>query len=252
MLLVCNGAQKSGSTWLYNILTLLVDCREPDSKYLTGNGKNPCISPNKFESFLQNVDIQSGNYISKNHLSRPEQRDLLLKHSDVYVFDIERDPKDVVVASYYDACNRVDYNHSFLKYYWSEGRELVAKLTAYHQLWRDAGERCHVASYEGLKNDFSSESRAIADKLGISLTESDIEQLYKGTSMDKLRSKYADQELYEGEKFFRKGIVGDWKNHFDDSSLKDLESVLRSGINPFDFHHVLFQMRAWLNWHFRK
>ena len=252
MLLVCNGAQKSGSTWLYNILTSLVDCKEPDPKYLTGNSRNPCISPDKFESFLQSVDLRSENYISKNHLTRPEQRDLLLKHSNVYVFDIERDPKDVVVASYYDACNRLGYNHSFLKFYWSEGRELVAKLAAYHELWRDAGARSHIASYEGLKNDFPSESRAIADTLGISLAKSDIEQLYSDTSMGKLRKKYADHELYEGEKFFRKGIVGDWKNHFDDSSLKDLESVLKSGINQLGFHHVLFQIRAWLNWHLRK
>lgn len=252
MLLVCNGAQKSGSTWLYNILTLLVDCKEPDPEYLTGNSKNPCISPDKYGSFLKSVDIDGENYISKNHLSRPEHRDLLLKHRNVYIFDIERDPKDVVVSSYYDACNRFGYHRSFLKFYWREGRELVAKLTDYHELWRDAGSRCHVASFEGLKNDFPSESRAIAETLGISLSDEQIEQLYEDTSIARLRNKYSDQELYEADKFFRKGIVGDWQNHFDGASLKDLESILKSGISPFDFRHVLFQIRDWLNWHLGK
>ena len=135
MLLVCNGAQKSGSTWLYNILTWLIECRAPDARYLTGNGKNPCIRPDMFGLFLQSVDISSDHYISKNHLAQPELRDLLVSNEDVYVFDIERDPKDVAVSSYYDAKNRHGYTGSFEKYYWTQGRELVAELAAYHSLW---------------------------------------------------------------------------------------------------------------------
>jgi hypothetical protein len=252
MLLVCNGAQKSGSTWLYNILTSLVDCKEPDPEYLTGNSKNPCIAPGKFESFLQNVDFVNENYISKNHLSTVEQRDLLLKYNGVYIFDIERDPRDVVVSSYYDARNRFGYDQPFLKFYWTNGRELVAKLMAYHELWRNSGVRCHVASFEGLKNTFPSDVRGIAGTLHITLSDEEIEQLYEDTNMDKLRKKYANQELYAGDKFFRKGIVGDWGNHFDNRSLNDLESILKSGISPLDLRHVLFQLRSWLNWQLNK
>lgn len=247
MLLVCNGAQKSGSTWLYNILTSLVECRSPERHYLTGNSNNPCIRPDMLAEFLQSADLGADNFISKNHLDKPVYRDLLVANDAAYVFDIERDPKDVVVSMFYDARNRHGYDRSFSKYYWTHAREMVAGLEAYHALWREAGPRCHVASYEGLKTDFPAQVRAIAAVLGITLTESDIGRLHAETSMDKLRKKYSRDALYTGEKFFRKGIVGDWENHFDESTLQDIESILKSGIRKFDRHHIAYRIRHWLN-----
>ena len=106
MLLVCNGAQKSGSTWLYNILTSLMRCERPDQRYLTNNSSHPCIRPDLLGEYLESEDYISNDYITKNHLANPKYRDLLLSNRDVYVFDIERDPKDVAVSLYYDECNR--------------------------------------------------------------------------------------------------------------------------------------------------
>ncbi|MFQ5634644.1 MAG: sulfotransferase domain-containing protein, partial [Gammaproteobacteria bacterium] len=206
MLLVCNGARKSGSTWLYNILTSLVACEEPDARFLTGNTRNPCLRPDMLEEFLGTADFDFVDYITKNHLAGPEFRDMLLARQNVYVFDIERDPKDVAVSLYYDACNRHGYGLGFDRFYWSEGREKIAELSAYHGLWRQAGPRCHVASYEGLKNGFAAEVRAIAGILGIALSDDEIDRLREKTSMESLRSKYADQDLYKGERFFRKGL----------------------------------------------
>ena len=114
------------------------------------------------------------------------------------------------------------------------------------------GRGCHVASYEGLKEDFPSQVRAIACVLGVTLVDDEIERLRDETSMDSLREKYSEKPLYQGENFFRKGVVGDWENHFDQATLRDIDKVLTHGIGEFDRHHLAYRFRRWLGWQLSK
>ncbi|MGH8596734.1 MAG: sulfotransferase domain-containing protein, partial [Gammaproteobacteria bacterium] len=140
MLLICNGAIKSGSTWLYNILINLVDCQAPPARYLTGrSAKSPCIKPEMLELFLATEDIRNNHYISKNHYADPKLKDLLSRYEDAYVFDIERDVKDVIVSNYYHDRFRNGYQGTFEQYYWEQGRGTAVKIARYHALWRDGG-----------------------------------------------------------------------------------------------------------------
>lgn len=235
MLIICNGAIKSGSTWLFNILINLVECQNPPEQYLTGRSeKSPCIWPEKLEGFLAEADYKNNNYISKNHLNKPEYKALVQGNQDVFIFDIERDPRDVVVSNYYHDCFRNGYKGSFEKYYWGDGRFVANQLAGYHSLWANCGPRAYTTSYEGLKTDFPTEARAIAKTLGIELSDEAVETLKANTSIDSLRKNYKDDERYQGQKFFRKGEVGDWKNHFDDKMLADIASIQEKGIGKFD------------------
>ena len=235
MLIICNGAVKSGSTWLYNILINLVDCVHPPEEYLTGSSqKSPCIKPGILEKFLDQEDYKQTNYISKNHLNKPEHKALVQNNEDVFIFDIERDPRDVVVSNYYHDCFRNDYKGSFEKYYWDTGRFVADQLAGYHALWADCGPRAYMTCYEGLKNTFDIEARAIASVFGIELSDEAVVELKARTSFDSLRKNYQDDARYQGEKFFRKGEVGDWKNHFDEKMLADIESIQAQGMKRFD------------------
>lgn len=252
MLVVCNGAPKSGSTWLYNILVQLVSCEWPEKSYLTDNKKHPCIRPEVLAEFIEREDFSSRNIITKNHLGKPSQKDVLISDDNIYVFDIERDPKDVAVSLYFDECNRHGYRGSFADFYWRYGREEVTKLEAYHDLWRSAGSRSYVTSYEKLKENGVAEILNIAKVLGIEISSEEAGTIQEKTSLNSLRKKYSDQELYKGEKFFRKGVVGDWKNHFTPRLKKDIDNVIKHGIGKFDYHYNLNQIRRWFAWHFRK
>jgi len=235
MLIICNGAIKSGSTWLFNILIHLVECQNPPEQYLTGRSeKSPCIKPEMLEKFLADENYSTANYISKNHLNRPEHKALVMAQNEVYIFDIERDPKDVVVSNYYHDCFRNDYIGSFEKYYWSRGRFVAEQLAGYHSLWADCGQRAYTTSYEGLKNNFEPEAKAIAAVLGIELSDAAASEIKTNTSIDSLRKNYRDDKRYQGEKFFRKGEVGDWKNHFDSKMLADIKSIQDKGIRRLD------------------
>lgn len=238
MLVICNGAVKSGSTWLYNILFELRDFVRPPEHYLTEASRrrtrNPCIQPELLETFLRDEDIVGTDYLSKNHVGRPEHRDLLMSNPHVFVFDIERDVRDMVVSSYYDDCNRNGYQGSFREHYWEHGRYLAYDVIRYHDNWRNSGDHFLMVSYEGLHNDFAAQVRPIAAMLGVELDDQAVEQLREKTSMGSLRKRYQDESLYKDDKFFRKGQVGDWQNHFDAEISADILAIEKKGIGQFD------------------
>lgn len=240
MLIICNGAIKSGSTWLYNILVHLVECEHPPARYLTGRSvKSPCIKPDCLAEFLAEEDIAGRNYISKNHLASPAHRDLLAAEASAYVFDIERDPRDVVVSNYYHDCFRNGYEGDFDSYYWSRGRYVAAELAAYHELWRTGSPRFYVSSYEALHRDFPAEARRIAAVFNIDLSDAAVDQLKADTSITKLRKAYKDDQRYQGSKFFRKGEIGDWKNHFEADTLADVIRLQERGLSLLDRRNLL-------------
>lgn len=232
MLIVCNGAAKSGSTWLYNVVHQMVRSPWPDRRYLTSSKKHPVIRPDALEGYLRAEDFQSNDVVTKAHYGNRQLRDLLLARPDVRVLDMTRDLHDVIVSSYYDSCRRHGFAGSFSAYYWLEGRSLAAYLIRYHRLWGDGHPQVFVTSFESLKNDFANEVRRIADFMGHTLDDAAIDTLRQATSIDTLRRKYDDDEK---QPFFRKGVIGDWKNHFDPRMLRDLSRIEASGdIGKFD------------------
>ncbi len=248
MLVICNGAIKSGSTWLFNILSNLRPFSRPDDQYLTlNNERHPCIRPDMLRRFLSAEDYVANDYLSKNHLSDAKHRDMLALNSHVYVFDIERDPKDVIVSNYYHDCFRNGYSRDFSRYYWEVGRDVAASLACYHDLWRNIGPRAYTTSYENLHSAFAEEVRCIANVLNVDVSDHDIERIKEETSLRQLRSQYQSEPKFEGEKFFRKGEIGDWKNHFDEAMLVDIEKIERGGIGAFDFMRIRNRVRALFN-----
>jgi hypothetical protein len=240
MLIICNGAIKSGSTWLYNILINIVECKHPPENYLTGRSeKSPCLRPDMFEKFLREENYTRQNFITKNHLADSSFVTLFQSNPQVYVFDIERDPKDVAVSNYYHDQFRNGYEGEFDEYYWSSARYVVDQLASYHNLWRDSGPRNYVSSYERLQSNFEEEVVKIAEVLGVNLSSEQVAQLKTQTSLKSLRTEYKKDERYQGAKFFRKGEVGDWVNHFDKKMLHDASSIIDSGISKYDYRRVI-------------
>lgn len=244
MLIICNGAIKSGSTWLYNILINIVDCQHPPAHYLTGRSeKSPCLRPDMLDQFLREEEYKTQNYITKNHLSDPSYVSLFRSHDEVYVFDIERDPKDVAVSNYYHDQFRNGYEGDFADYYWDSARYVVDQLANYHNLWRHSGPRNYVSSYERLQSNFEAEVVDIAKVLGVELSNEQVVALKVQTSLGSLRSEYKKDDRYQGEKFFRKGEVGDWVNHFDKAMLEDANKIIDRGIPWYDHRKIVRSIR---------
>lgn len=227
MLIIANGAFKSGSTWLYNILRDLTGFTAPPREYLNPTWKNPSLLPETIEPLLKVLKPSDG-FIVKNHFDKPEHRAVLLKHPDVRVFDMTRDLRDVVVSAYYHV-RRVDgFEGDFETYYWGLGRKIVRDVSRYHALWARPSKQIACASYEGLHNDFETEVGRWLAFLNIHVPPEKIAESKKATSLDSLRERYGEQN--DSDKFFRKGVVGDFQNHMTPKMLADLTDLERRAV----------------------
>lgn len=237
MLVVCNGAAKSGSTWLYNIIQSISSFDWPDSEFISNaNSKHPTIKESLLADYLRSAEFVDRDVISKNHYGKKIHRDLLLSRPEIRILDISRDSRDVIVSSYYDECRRNGFSGSFGEYYWEAGRLLVHKLRCYHEIWSISHPQILVSSYEALKTQFDVEVTRIATFLGVDLVDKDLTRIYEATNIQSLRQSYKDDAQYNttNNPFFRKGEIGDWKNHFDKKMITDYEKVNRRGIGMFD------------------
>jgi hypothetical protein len=250
LLVVCNGAAKSGSTWLYNIVSNIAEFHWPDPQFLSNsNTKHPTIKEARLGGFLETEAYQNQNFISKNHYGREQHRDLLLSSAHTRILDMCRDTRDVIVSSYYDDCRRNGYTGSFGDYYWQSGRFLVDKVNRYHKVWGTPHSQILVTSYEALKTEFDDEVRKIGFFLGADLGEEDLARIDKASNIDSLRKSYRDDAQYNTREnpFFRKGEIGDWKNHFDAKMNRDYEKIERDGIGRFDPIYLRTRIRQKLH-----
>lgn len=239
MLVISNGAVKSGSTWLFNILTSLKDFAWPEPSVLTKrNSKHPTIAEPLLEDYLSDHDFSDRDEISKNHLGKPEHRALLLSREDVRVVCMTRESRDVIVSAYYHGLLADKIKGSFADYYWSDGRVLVPELKRYEETWRQSHPRLIATSFESLKSDFHGEVARLAQFFALAVDHDTVEGIYRETSLGSLREKYQDSSAHHREdgEFFRKGEIGDWRNHFDDRMLADHDQISRVGISPLDRH----------------
>jgi hypothetical protein len=188
------------------------------------------ISEVKIEALLRDERHQ-GVYLSKSHLYLPEVVRALLRYENLRVLNIKRDFRDVVVSAYYHYCRTRRVKMTFDRYYWRIGRYRIVEIMDYHRAW-NAGDPARVllTSYERLQSDFESEVRRLAGFLGVGLDERTIEDIRERTSLESLRHQRGEDDKPEEERFFRKGIVGDWKNHFTDAQMQDFERIKREGL----------------------
>ncbi len=234
MLIIVNGPFKSGSTWLFNIVSCMVEHAPLPAEYQNPRWNNPSIHPRLLADFIAKVDYRHTNYVSKNHLRTVRERDFVLAQEGVMVLSITRNLRDVVTSAYYHYRRKEGYAASFETFYWQRGRGIADFVRRYNQLWSVSSSRLHVASYERLRTDFASEVREIGRFLGLALSHEEVERIRQETTLEALREKYGQSEDDERPTFFRKGIVGDWESHFDARMLRDIERIEQKGMSLLD------------------
>jgi hypothetical protein len=233
MLVLANGAFKSGSTWLRDIILQLLPF-DPIPEQFQHPDLPHWIDERKLRSFLTRWDLRTHSYLSKSHLYDPGLRDALLSHESVRVFNIKRDMRDVLVSHYFHVRRLKKISGSFADYYWKLGRLKAWQMWRYHQVWRGPSPRLFATSFEQLKTSFADEVRKIATFLGVALSPDRIAEIQRETSLERLQEKRGEADKPEAERFFRRGEIGDWKAHFDQAMLDDLANLESNGLGIHD------------------
>ncbi|GAA6235588.1 sulfotransferase 6B1 [Lates japonicus] len=82
-----------------------------------------------------------------------------------------------------------------------------------------------IVTYEELKHDLSESIRQISRFFGFSLTEAQVQQIAKESTFTAMKESSANSHGNMGNVIFRKGEVGDWKNHFTPEQSEEMDEV---------------------------
>lgn len=221
MLVIANGAFKSGSTWQRNLIKGLMDF-QPMPEMLKSEGQDSFINANRLADIVKSSEIKTYNYLAKGHVYKRNQIELLTSNvDDVKIFMIQRDIRDAIVSHYNHFINVRPFKPSFKTYYWLIGRYKAIQLTEYNKNWAPFQDNVFHSTFESLKKDTFGELKRFADFLGVVIDDKQIEDIIETYSLKKVR------ERSERKWFFRKGEVGDYKNYLTPSIEKDLERITR-------------------------
>jgi len=238
MLIVCNGTFKSGSSWIHAIVLEVfslkgVELSEIPEGY-NPNLKSPTrILENKLSLFLDNEEYIKSTYVTKAHYFAKSTLEKKYSENVKFIF-IERDVKDAIVSHYYHFNNYREIGLSFSVYF-----NLIGVFKAYEMCLFN--ERCKASfstnfffSFENLKSDFLSSVKQLCDVLEVKgLTDLELLEIQKNTSLSKMKgiakeggNKYYPELKGDSHKLFRKGNIGDWKDHFSMRNLTVINKII--------------------------
>lgn len=225
MLIICNGAYKSGSTWLFRILLTMTRYDLIPPAYHAPGWNGLGIKPSLLAKFLKKENYRDHNYILKGHFFI--QQHVITNRPNVTVMNIRRDTRDVVVSAYHYERMKGQYQgDTFEGYYWTRGWRVAQQVIRYNRLW-EKKPNTYMSCYETLHTDFSGEVQRLANFLGFELTEADVQRIHDENTLESLREKY-DEKSQDGKmSFYRKGIIGDWQEHMTDDIAQDIERIDR-------------------------
>jgi len=245
MLVLANGAFKSGSTWLRNVVQQFL-LHEPIPRPYRDPKYDHWIDPKKIKALLDTNLCSEHVYLSKAHIYDENTRDIILSSTDTKILNIKRDLRDVLVSSYYHTKRLNKYTGDFRTYYWYFGRLKAYQICQYHRVWNIPSDQVLLTRFENLKQDFDVEIQKISMFLGVTLSRNQVQHIKNETSMERMRQRRGESTLPEEKRFYRRGQIGEWTNYFDQNMIEDLTHIETHGLSLFDrtTYRVLFDSRS--------
>ncbi|CAG12881.1 unnamed protein product, partial [Tetraodon nigroviridis] len=216
---------KSGTIWMQEILPLLLNKGDLTPLQTIPNwDRVPWLEEKRLALIEDQLPTPRAMVTHfPYHLMPPS-----LHTSKAKVIYVMRNPKDVLVSSYYfhqmaaflqDPGTFDEFLTTFL-----EGKVLFGKWTDHVKSWRhtDLGDRIMFITYEEMVQDLPAALRRLSEFLGCNLSDQVIQKIAEHCSFKMMKknpmsnfslvpSQYMDSSK---SPFLRKGVAGDWKNHF--------------------------------------
>ena len=183
----------------------------------------------------------------KSHLPLSFLPDNLLDTAKV-IF-VARNVKDMVVSYYYHyKLNNpnMDWN-LFAKMYKAGAVKQSQMIPMVLEAWnRRSNPNLLFLTYENMKKDYEKEAKRIKEFLNVTLTPEQDRFVKERTSFGEMRKSDAVNKKHEiphtpsdkGPSFIRKGIIGDWKTHFDQETNKEWDAWIEEEMKGTDFKMV--------------
>lgn len=216
------GLPKSGTTWLKKMISAYPGFHElliPDVasyELVTGGSHDYDLPSDMFRRFEHML------VVTKMHVHGSPHNVELLRQAGVHYVILYRDLRDVAVSHYFYV-RRTPWHPEYPLYAplaVGEALVLFAKRTllpyvAWVRSWRDNGdsELGLVLRYEDLLADTLAAMRRVSHHFGLDDSPDVLGRVVASQSFEALAGGRQRGEQ-SSESFFRKGVAGDWRNHF--------------------------------------
>ena len=224
-----------GTTWVQHIANLIKNQGEDDDKELMESVPWPDMAFIPMKMFNQMPSPR----IFKSHSPYDMMAGGLPQTSPAKYIYIVRNPKDTAVSFYYQVWGFVPFQYSQP---WEHFFRLFMNGTVQFGLWfdhvlewwkhRDA-ENILFLKYEDMKKDHRGAVKRIAEFMGYDLKEEVIDVIVEKSTFQSMKDSKGltmisdDGKLRrpDAPRFFRKGIVGDWRSHFTLEQNAEFDAV---------------------------
>ena len=257
MLVICNGAFKSGSSWLHALAKSVlqknfVAITPVPKDYNTGKSPVSLISEQQLPRFIKNEDIQHNNYLTKAHFFSESTLARSYPDEVIFIF-IERDLRDAIVSHYHHFKVKINKPVNFSCYYWLIGRYKAYEISLFNN-------RCHkyfgdknFFSYEKMKLDPAAAIQRLCVVIGLPpLSNKELDSVIDETSIESMREKAATGSLVyyhdagvKHAEMFRKGAIGEYRKYIGARALSDLNEIANLKFSAVDrfIYKLMFTYR---------
>ncbi len=223
---------KSGTTWLAEIIRCIAQPKESEKEKLLG-GSVPTFD---IATHKQLEAVPSPRYMS-THLPfylLPRSSE----HEVKYIY-LARNPRDLAVSFFhFSSMPFLNFDgtwEDFLQYFMKGNIPGGSYFDHVLEWWSHKDdENVLFLKYEELKKDLKSQVKIIAEFLGFKFSDEEAQAVVEQFTFQAMKSNSnLDLSKLVGKLFkkgshLRKGIVGDWKNHFSDEQLAEFDRLCQS------------------------
>ncbi|MBN2105720.1 sulfotransferase domain-containing protein [bacterium] len=169
------------------------------------------------------------------------------KYANKKIVFLARDPRDILVSSWYHLTYREKIYKDPLSEFIKDPLLGIKKIVVFMNRWLDAKELFHellIVRYEDLKQNPELVIVKILNLIGeTNIDKHKLQTAIQNASLDNMRKMESDGKfkipwLKPGNKKdkrsfkTRKGMIGDWKNHFSESDIEYTNQILSKLLSP--------------------
>jgi hypothetical protein len=259
MFIVCNGAFKSGSTWLYLIVKELLQVKgisfnqKIHKEWQSNSNSSFLFSDSTVDQAIDAYSQDKKYFVSKVHLLEKRSYETFAKtDKKVKIIFITRNTGDAIVSHYHHLKTETGYQFPFFLYYWLVGRFKAKEIESF-----TTNRQCYIPKalnihFEELKNDFFNQVIKIANYLELEVSSQEIALIKQRTSLGTLKEKAKKGQVKQyskdnskASKHFRKGKIGESEEILSFRQKEDLLKIKNNNAGLFlnTCYYLIFKFR---------
>lgn len=235
---------KCGTHWVCEMTQMLINGKAEFSP----KAKESCMM--EFHLPEEYVDLEKPRVFNSHYTPRCLPKAMFDKKCKIIM--LQRNPKDILTSLYHHIKNTKLMPNSFtfsefLRYRMENDGEVQSNLFFYDKVWSECiASTDHpilVLQYEDIKTDTINCLSRLADFIGYPRDEVLLEEIRNKCTVNQMRDaeKRRDSgvELLDSHQvstLYRKGVIGDWKNHFTVAESEQFDAFIKKYTNKEDLH----------------